>query len=99
MSASAAVRPRVRHVETTLRDLGMDTDSTMRMHQAHLEGCATLEEAIDVYRGVFDLHPNATVRVVSRDMRTTIRMGASGTTLVRTPDSPFLLVDEMVVHR
>ncbi len=99
MSAPVVGQPRLRHVETTLRDLGIDRDSTMRVHQAHLEGCATLEEAVDVYRSVFDLHPNATVQVLSRDMRTTIRKNTSSATLVRTPGSTLLLVDEMIVHR
>jgi hypothetical protein len=91
--------PRLRYVETTLRELGVDQDSTMRVHQAHLEGCTTLEEAVDVYRGVFDLGPTATVQILSHDMRTTIRMGAPGTTIVKTPRSMRILVDEMVVHR
>lgn len=99
MSGAAAIRPRLRYVETSLRELGIPEDSTRPVHQVHLEGCSTLDEAVDVYRGVFQLPDSAGVTVTSDHRRTVIGMGGGGINLIRLRGDHRLLSDEMVVHR
>ena len=98
MSAAHAERPRLRYVETTPQALGFPVDSVLTVHQVHLEGCRTLEEAVDVYRGVFGLRDGAGVTVTSDHGDTTIGP-CGGMSLVKVPHDPRLLSADMVVHR
>lgn len=97
--AAAGRRPRLRYVETSLRALGIPQDMARPVHQVHLDVCGTLEEAVEIYRDVFELPERASVTITSIHGRTVIGMGGDGINLVKLRDDHRLLSDEMVVHR
>ena len=92
-------RPRIRYQETNLRALGIPQDSSMAVHEVHLEGFATLEEAVDIYRDVFDLSDRASITITSTPYRTTIDAAGDGIRLVRTRGDHRTLSAAMVIHR
>lgn len=95
----ATRRPGIRYAETSLRALGIPQDSAMTVHQAHMHGYGTLEDAVDVYRGVFGLSDRASVRITSTPERTVIGTGGDGIRLIKVPGNHRILSDEMVLHR
>ena len=99
MTDAPPSHPHLRYARTNLRALGIPQDSRMTVHQAHLHGCASLDEAVDIYRGVFGLSGDAGIRITSADNRTVIAMDGPGATIMRVPGNPLLLGAEMVVHR
>jgi hypothetical protein len=94
-----ARQPRIRYAETSLHALGIPQDSAMHVQQAHLHGYETLEDAVDVYRGVFGLSERATVQITSTPGRTVIGTGGDGIRLIKVPGNHRILSDEMVLHR
>lgn len=92
-------RPRIRYAETSLRALGIPQNSDMKVHEVHLEGFDTLEEAVGIYRDVFALSDRASVTITSTPCRTTIDAGGDGIRLVRTRGDHRTLSAAMVLHR